>query len=78
MDFCVKDVPVSHEYDVLVAGSGMGGISAAVAAADVHQTTEDVVGSLSFFSSAAVAVMATTASAVLAEMDADAIPFSGS
>ena len=33
MDFCVKDVPVSHEYDVLVAGSGMGGISAAVAAA---------------------------------------------
>lgn len=34
MDFCVKDVPVSHEYDVLVAGSGMGGISAAVAAAE--------------------------------------------
>lgn len=47
-------------------------------AADVLQTTEDAAGSLSFFSSAAVAVMATTASAVLAEMDADAIPFSGS
>ena len=25
MDFCVKDVPVSHEYDVLVAGSAVFG-----------------------------------------------------
>ena len=31
MDFCVKDVPVSHEYDVLVAGSGMGRIAMAAA-----------------------------------------------
>ena len=34
MDFCVKDIPCAGEYDLLIAGSGMGGISAAAAAAE--------------------------------------------
>ena len=48
-------------------------------AADVLQTTEDAAGSLSFFSSAAVVEMVTTALAVSeTETAAAAIPFSGS
>ena len=48
-------------------------------AADVQQTTEDAAGSLSFFSSAAVVEMVTTALAVSEpETAAAAIPFSGS
>ena len=47
--------------------------------ADVLQTMEDAVGSLSFFFCAAVAEMATVVLAVSeTEMDAAAIPFSGS
>lgn len=34
MDFCVKDIPCAGEYDLLIAGSGMGGISTAAAAAE--------------------------------------------
>ena len=34
MDFCVKDIPCAGEYDLLIAGSGMGGITAAAAAAE--------------------------------------------
>ncbi len=34
MDFILRNIPCPHEYDLLVAGSGMGGIAAAAAASE--------------------------------------------